>query len=649
MSESISVGNEIKEGFPETNKWVQNNVKWLSTVESFYHERSKLEKEYSEKLRQLTKEYFAKKSAETVALSVGNSPTTTPGSLECASQVAWNEVLSQTELIAKDHEKFSNDIAFHICEQLKTLTNRCNSLVISAEKLNAEVSGRKTTCYENLEKAKKRYYDSCQVMETARSKSSKSSSEKAQRRQAEKEHEMNISKNDYLTKINQANRVKDKYFFQDVPEILDILQDINESRAAMLNIIWNKAGVLERELNKTIDSRLDAADSVIAKNKPYLDTSMFIKHNMKSWKEPKDFLYEPSSVWHDDEHFVVNSQVELQDLRVKLAKAQQQLQQTQYHIESEKKSLGQLNTDKCNLKAQEQYDPMQFQDILKNYISSVSGFTALEHKKLEAEVEAESIQNNVADDSVLDTSEVDLSQPEKKHGLLGKFKQNLTISSTLNPIATKTSTNNNSDTISMVSAETQASKKSNRFSIFKKVGRSKRTESTPFDDDSVSVVPSNAESFTPSQEVSYNNDDTVKNTPTGIRAKVLYSYTKSDADEVSVNGDTVVTVLNKDAGNGWSLIKLDTGEQGLVPETYIQLQQSTTPSTSRAPPPRAPQPRKSAQKTMTAAYPYQSQGPDELSLQVGDKIKVLKEDEGNGWTFGELNGTQGLFPTTYCS
>ncbi|CDO96435.1 unnamed protein product [Kluyveromyces dobzhanskii CBS 2104] len=649
MSESISIGNEIKEGFPETSKWVQNNIKWLSTVESFYRERSKLEKEYSEKLIQLTKDYFAKKSSETVAMSVGNSPVTTPGSLESASQVTWNEVLSQTELIARDHDKFSNDISFHICEQLKTLTNRTTNLLAKAEILNGEVCGRKTTCYENLEKAKKRYYDACQVMEVARSKSSKSNSERSQKRLSEKEHEMNISKNDYLTKINQANRLKDKYNFQDVPEILDILQDINESRVVMTNVIWKKAGELERNLNKAVDSRLDTVDSVVAKNKPHLDTSMFIRHNMKAWKEPKDFLYEPSSVWHDDEHFVVNSEAEINDLRVKLAKSQQQLEQTHYNIESEKKTLGKLNNEKSSIKAQEQYDPMKLQDTLKRYIVSVSAFTALEHKKLEAEVQAESIQNNVGDSSVLDTSNVNLSQPEQKGGFLGKLRHNLTISSTHNSLPAAVTTEN-SDAVSLVSAETQRSRKSNKFSIFKRASRSKHVESTPFgDDDSASIMPSRPESDGSSQQLSYSRNDKVQSpSSSGIRAKVLYSYTKSDADEVSVSGDTIVTIVNKNAGSGWSLIRLDTGEEGLVPETYVEIQ-NAAPSSSRAPPPKAPQPRKSAQRTMTVAYPYQSQGADELSLQVGETIKVLKDDEGNGWTFGELNGVQGLFPTAYCT
>ena len=49
MSTDISIGNEIKDSYKETHKWVQNNIKWLSELESFYRDRAKLEKEYSDK------------------------------------------------------------------------------------------------------------------------------------------------------------------------------------------------------------------------------------------------------------------------------------------------------------------------------------------------------------------------------------------------------------------------------------------------------------------------------------------------------------------------------------------------------------------------------------------------------------------------
>lgn len=113
-----------------------------------------------------------------------------------------------------------------------------------------------------------------------------------------------------------------------------------------MNSIWISAGAVEREMNKRIDSRLTTVDSVVSQNKANLDTTMFVKHNLKEWKEPPDFQYVPSSVWHDDEHFVVPSNIELQDLKVRLAKAQQLYDQMNSFSQSEISGLSSLNKQK---------------------------------------------------------------------------------------------------------------------------------------------------------------------------------------------------------------------------------------------------------------------------------------------------------------
>jgi hypothetical protein len=61
---------------------VSNGINWLDDIQTFYRERSAIEKEYSAKLNALAKKYFEKKSKKSSSLSVGDTPTLTPGSLE---------------------------------------------------------------------------------------------------------------------------------------------------------------------------------------------------------------------------------------------------------------------------------------------------------------------------------------------------------------------------------------------------------------------------------------------------------------------------------------------------------------------------------------------------------------------------------------
>ena len=61
---------------------VSNGIAWLDDIQQFYRERSTIEKEYSAKLNALAKRYFEKKAKKASSLSVGDTPTLTPGSLE---------------------------------------------------------------------------------------------------------------------------------------------------------------------------------------------------------------------------------------------------------------------------------------------------------------------------------------------------------------------------------------------------------------------------------------------------------------------------------------------------------------------------------------------------------------------------------------
>lgn len=72
----------MQDGFKPVNSWVAGGISWLEDIEQFYRERSSIEREYSQKLTSLAKKYHEKKAKKIGQLSVGETPTLTPGSLE---------------------------------------------------------------------------------------------------------------------------------------------------------------------------------------------------------------------------------------------------------------------------------------------------------------------------------------------------------------------------------------------------------------------------------------------------------------------------------------------------------------------------------------------------------------------------------------
>ena len=45
-------------------------------------------------------------------------------------------------------------------------------------------------------------------------------------------------------------------------------------------------------------------------------------------------------------------------------------------------------------------------------------------------------------------------------------------------------------------------------------------------------------------------------------------------------------------------------------------------------------------------YPHEARDDDELTLKVKDVVTVTDKDEKTGWWKGELQGTEGIFPST---
>lgn len=604
----LSLGNELRDGFKATYAWIDGSILWLNEIAEFYSARAALEREYSERLSALCSGHLAKKSAASVALSVGKHPAQTPGSLEGASVVAWNEVLTQAELAAKDHAELGTQFEQRVAKKLSTLSRELGNALNRARSLNNDAVSRMDATQREMEQCKRRYDESCAHLESARSKQSRGNNSV---RLESRKHEMHISKNAYLLSIAQANRVKDKYFFQDVPEAVDVLQDLSDARVLHVNSIWKDAAKFEARAYENCKLRTSAAVEVIDKNTPELNTAMFLKHNIRNWHEPKDFTFQPSPVWHDDDTFALDGEPEAQDLRVRLAQAERDRDALVDKTRDELAKLAKFHERRSELRALNgDAKPQEVLENMLNYVATLASFTSHETEKLRAEVRAECIYNNAGSSIDLSTDGIDLSNQNKKSGLFSKLKTRI--------LQDKLSINNPKQFKRNESSE-QSPVKSSSNSVF-------RSLSSATDKKVAQNSTANAQNIS-------NHDDS---------GSVLYAYSSQDSDEVSINLGDHIRKLADDTGSGWTKIQnLTSGEVGLVPTSYIKL-----PESKRATGP--PPPRKASQRIVKAEYDYEAQGEDELSIQAGDTIQVIKADDGSGWTYGELNGMKGLFPTNYC-
>lgn len=223
-----SFGAELKDGFKPVNAWVGGGIAWLGDIEQFYRERHAIEKEYSAKLAALAKKYHEKKARKTSSLSVGDSPTVTPGSLESASMTTWTQHLSTLEGRAAEHDRFANALIGHVAEPLKHLAAKYEDLRKSHAEYASKLEKERDASYADLKKSKGKYDGVCQEVENKRKKTESSfdhGKQKAQTAFQQQQAEMRNTKNTYLIAINVTNKQKERYYHDYVPDLLDVSLD----------------------------------------------------------------------------------------------------------------------------------------------------------------------------------------------------------------------------------------------------------------------------------------------------------------------------------------------------------------------------------------------------------------------------------------
>ncbi|KAI2464432.1 FCH-domain-containing protein [Annulohypoxylon bovei var. microspora] len=388
-------GAELKDGFKPASAWVANGVAWLDDIQNFYRERSVIEKEHSARLNALAKKYFEKKNKKSTSLSVGDTPAMTPGSLENASLTIWTTHLTTLESLASEHENYANELVQQVADPMKQYAIKFEELRKRHVEYAAKLEAERDSSYADLRKTKTKYDAACQEVESKRKKTESSFDKaKAQSQYQQQLQDMNNVKNTYLIAINVANKQKEKYYHEYVPEVLDSLQDLSEFRTMKLNTLWSTAASLEITMLQQSNSLVDHLAQEITRNQPHLDSMMYIRHNMGAWQEPTDKTFEPSPVWHDDD-LMVTDEVAKVFLRNVLNKSKSQLGELRREVDKKRREIDGVKRVKQRIReGKENKDEVV---IVSQVFSMQEDLHQVDRKRLTAEVETSTITSAVGD------------------------------------------------------------------------------------------------------------------------------------------------------------------------------------------------------------------------------------------------------------
>ncbi|KAG5439786.1 hypothetical protein PCANB_000068 [Pneumocystis canis] len=659
-----SFGAELKDAFKPVENWVNNGIKWLDDLQSFYRERAIIEREYSIKLSSLSKKYHEKKGRRSASLSVGDNPRMTPGSLESASVTTWEYILNHTEDLAKERQIFSEELQTQVADNLRALAIKTDDLrkkhVVFSEKLLED----REKVYLELKKSKLKYDEHCYLVENSRQKHEKSCEEnkaKAKKIYHQNILDMNNAKNNYIIAIHVANAHKNKYFFSDIPDILDSMQDVNELRIQSMNCIWTTAAKLEiTTFNRCKDHLINLIE-FISKNDPILDSTMFVRHNASSWYEPANFVFEPCIIWHDSDKIIADDN-SVVFLRNRVVKSRMKLLQLQENVDTKRREIDGLQ----NLREVYLKNPQlgNQNDVTNNLLDARREVAFMDNQRLTYQIEVDIITGVIGEinNDILphDFKPSSFTIPTNcdccNSTIWGLTRQGLTC---------KYCNYNCHFKCEMKVSKSCSGKREKKMSK-----KTKEIESSYNQKSNISSSPSSFKNESPLRgkslmdspsktAISMNQSSTsLYSVPEKQIAKVLYNYTSTSKAELSIKEGDEVIILERDDGSGWITVRLGSHE-GIVPTAYLKIMNyqgsmSNENISSRSKPVKKAGPavvprraKKSKEIYVKALYDYDASSGFEISIRKGDVIKLTKCDQGDGWNEGELNGIIGQFPASY--
>ncbi|XP_037743645.1 cdc42-interacting protein 4 isoform X2 [Chelonia mydas] len=258
----------------------------------FVKERTEIEQAYAKQLRNLVKKYLPKRNTRE-----------DPESKFCQYQ-AFLQVVKELNDFAGQREVVAENLMTQICMELSK-----NAQELKQERKLHFQEGRRAqqqleNSFKQLENSKRKFERDCREAEKAMLaaekldqdlNATKADVEKAKQQANLRSHMAEESKNEYASFLQKFNRDQSQFYFLEMPQIFNKLQEMDERRTVRLKEGYGIFSETERQvmpiIGKCLDGMKAAADSVNEKN----DSQVLIELHKSGFERPGDVDFEDFS------------------------------------------------------------------------------------------------------------------------------------------------------------------------------------------------------------------------------------------------------------------------------------------------------------------------------------------------------------------
>ncbi|XP_019132900.1 formin-binding protein 1-like isoform X3 [Larimichthys crocea] len=286
----MSWGTELWDQFDNLDKHTQWGIDFLERYAKFVKERLDIEQNYAKQLRNLVKKYCPKRSKDEE-----------PRFTSCLSFYA---VLNELNDYAGQREVVAEEMAHKVYGELMRYSQD-----LKAERKHHLQEGRKAQqyldhCWKQMDNSKRKFERECKEAEKSQItydrldndiNATKSEVEKAKSQFYLRTHMADESKNEYAAQLQNFNAEQWKHFNNAIPHIFKNLQDMDERRTVKLGETYRSFAEAERRVipivSKCLEGMVSAAKAVDERR----DSGIVVESFKSGFDPPGDFPFEDFS------------------------------------------------------------------------------------------------------------------------------------------------------------------------------------------------------------------------------------------------------------------------------------------------------------------------------------------------------------------